>query len=115
MVVFANTFGGTQQTGVCLQNFNSEGVNALVDKFLQGIIHKAMLGNAALSSHHRRMNTHPEMRTESGAVGTGVTRVITTFIDHFKPIRCQALCQNRMHLLRERFHHWPFKRRVHHF
>jgi hypothetical protein len=35
--------------GAGSENFNGDGVNALVNKFLQRIIHKAMLRHAAFS------------------------------------------------------------------
>jgi len=39
--------------GAGSENFNGKGVYAPVNKFLQGIIHKAMLGYAALASKQR--------------------------------------------------------------
>ena len=39
--------------GAGSENFNGEGVNALVNKFLQRIIHKAMLRDAGLACKQR--------------------------------------------------------------
>jgi hypothetical protein len=43
----------TVKMGAGSENFNDDGVNALVNKFLQRIIHKAMLRNAASSGKQR--------------------------------------------------------------
>jgi hypothetical protein len=43
----------TVKMGAGSENFNGDGVNALVNKFLQRIIHKAMLRNAASSCKQR--------------------------------------------------------------
>jgi len=73
-------------------------VYTLVDKILQRIIHKAMLGHAGFSGKKRRSNAHPEMGAKTGSVGASVPGVGGAFIDHFELLGLQHIAQALCHL-----------------
>jgi hypothetical protein len=64
--------------------FNGQGVKALVDEILQGIIHKAMAGDGRLPGEQWRRNFDPEMCAKTGVIGANMAMVLKAFIHHFK-------------------------------
>jgi len=55
-------------------------MQALVDKFLQRIIHKAMACNPRFTSENGTLNANPEMRPKASAVGAYVACMRSTFV-----------------------------------
>ena len=55
-------------------------MQALIDIFLQCIIHKAMARNAGFASENSTLNAHPKMRTKAAVIGPNVAGVRRTFI-----------------------------------
>ena len=63
------------------ENFNGQGVYAPVNKFLQGIIHKAMTLHAVELFKMSRSNQNPEMAVKARLTGAGMASVLRTFIN----------------------------------
>lgn len=71
---------GSYGSGAGSENFNGEGVNALVNKFLQRIIHKAVLGHPAQANEGWATDAHPKMGAKTEAVGPRVSSMSGTLI-----------------------------------
>ena len=74
-------------------DFDGQRVQALVEVFLQRIIHKAVLPDAADSGKRRTADTHPKMGAVAKSVGTRVAGMGGAFIEHLKKTRRQCGAQ----------------------
>ena len=55
-------------------------MQALIDIFLQCIIHKAMARNAGFTNENDALNANPKMRPKATVVGANVACMRRTFI-----------------------------------
>jgi len=62
----------------------------LVNEILQCIIHKPVARNAAFAIKQRTGHTHPEVRAGALCVGSRMTGVCGTFVNH---LQCRGLEQ----------------------
>ena len=64
--------------------FDRKGMQALVDEFVQRIIHKPMPRQTGFSFEQGGGNSHPEMGAGAAAVRTGMTGVGSAFVQDFE-------------------------------
>lgn len=62
-------------------------MQALIDIFLQCIIHKAMARNAGYTSEDVTLNAYPKVRAKAAVIGAYVPCMRRTFINDFNKIR----------------------------
>ena len=75
-------------------HFYRQGMQPLVDKILQRIIHKPMaLHTGHLPSNCGADDTDPEMGAEAGVVGTGMAGMLVAFVQHLQRGGRQPLAQ----------------------
>ena len=55
-------------------------MGAVVNKFLQRIIHKAVLAHTAQAGKRGRCDAHPKVRAKPRAVGAHMSRVLLAFV-----------------------------------
>ena len=68
----------------CLKDFYGQGVQPLIDKILQCIIHKPMARHAALAHEGGAVNTNPEVGAPALIVGTRMASMRCAFINHLQ-------------------------------
>ena len=61
-------------------DFNRQSVQALVDVFLQRIIHKAMARNPRFASENRTFNPDSEMCAHATVIGSRMACMGSTFV-----------------------------------
>lgn len=72
------------KSGAGSENFNGECVNTPVNKFLQRIIHKAVLGYARLGCKQMRRYPYPKVGAEISPVGACMPCVGCAFVKNLE-------------------------------
>ena len=76
-------------TSGLVNNLDGQSVKALIDEFLQCIIHKPVARHAALARKHRTGNADPKMSPKTQAIRTSVPRMSSTLVEYFQMARLQ--------------------------
>ena len=79
--------------GAPIEGFDGQGVQPAIQKFLQRIIHKAVTSEPAHARKALAADAHPKMRAIAGITRTRMPGMGSTFVDHLKLERRQALDQ----------------------
>jgi hypothetical protein len=79
------------------ESFNCKGVYAPVDENLEGIIHKAVTGHPGLAGKAGTVDSHPEVGSESAAVGPRMARMGLAFVEYFEAGRRQEFLEPLAH------------------
>jgi hypothetical protein len=79
------------------ESLDREGVYAPVDENLEGIIHKAVTGHPGLAGKAGTVDSHPEVGSESAAVGPRMARMGLAFVEYFEAGRRQEFLEPLPH------------------